>query len=389
MNIMNYPLLAGCFLISMNILLSACQVTDSTDEPSKQISEQKNIDESLNIAHTLKGRSDGKGYDLVFVADGFTQDEMVYFREAVNNYRTFSEQYERVFAGQQNAWNIHLVQIPSNESGVDEPKSGILKDTAFDSSFECEWVDRIICVNQEKVLDTVSEYFPQYDTILVLANSTRNGGASLGNNIITSSMNPNLNNTIIHELGHGLANLGDEYTYGGVNLPAIEPSQPNLTLNNDSDSVKWRHWFEDEDASVINIFEGGNYLPSGVWRPSENSVMRTLGQPFEAVNLEAWSLALYKHSGTYYQALPDTGSVNQTGPTQQFEIELALGCELQNIEWRINDVVVQANPPNLLTVSDQQKSYVVQASIVDNSQVIRKDSRHVSQDTLTWWVSLH
>ncbi len=388
MNIMNYPLIAGCFLISATVLLSACQVTNSTEKSSNTVSEQKNVNNSLKFAHTLKGRSDGKGYDLVFVADGFTQDEMVYFHEAVNNYRTFSEQYENVFAGQQNAWNIHLIQIPSNESGVDEPKSGILKDTTFDSSFECEWVDRIICVNQEKVLDVVSEHFPQYDTILVLANSTRNGGASLGNNIITSSMNRNLNNTIIHELGHGLANLGDEYTYGGVNLPATEPSQPNLTLNNDADSVKWRHWLEDENAWAINIFEGGNYLPSGVWRPTENSVMRTLGQPFEAVNLEAWSLALYEHSGTYYQALPATGSVKQAGDEQQFEIELALGTDLQNIEWRVNDVVVQASLPNLLTVNDQKQSYVVQASIVDSSQVIRKDSRHVSQDTLTWWVSL-
>ncbi len=385
---MNTPHLTGCFLTTLVALLPACQIADNGEDTPGQVNEQKYLESSLKIAHTLKGRSDGKGYDLVFVADGFTQDEMVHFNEAVNNYRTFSEQYESVFAGQQNAWNIHLIQIPSNESGVDEPQTGTLKDTAFDSSFECEWVDRIICVNQEKVLDVVSEHFPQYDTILVLANSTRNGGASLGNNIITSSMNPNLNNIIIHELGHDLANLGDEYTYGGVNLPATEPSQPNLTLNNDADSVKWKHWFEDENASPINIYEGGNYFQSGVWRPTENSVMRTLGQPFEAVNLEAWSLALYKHSGTYYQALPDTGSVNQTGPEQQFEIELALGHELQTIEWRVNDVLVQTIPPNLLTVSDQNQSYVVQANIVDNSQVIRKDNRQVSQDTLTWWVSL-
>ncbi len=385
---MNYPALKDYFLISL-LLLSACHFPGDQPGSSHFENRQHPNEISSNTAHTLKGRTDGKGFDLVFVADGFTEDEMPQFFQAVQNYRSFSEQYEPVFNLQKNAWNIHLIQIPSAESGVDEPKSGIFKDTAFNSSFECEWVDRIICVNQEKVLDVVSEHFPQYDAILVLANSSRSGGASLGNNIITSAMSKNLNQTIIHELGHALANLGDEYTYGGADLPTREPSNPNLTLNEFAYNVKWQHWLDLKlGQASIGVYEGGHYQAYGVWRPSQNSVMRTLGQPFHAVNLEAWSLALYRHTGTYLNSLPDAGALQQNEEGQSFEIELTLGEEAQTIEWRVDDELVTPLAKNRLFVPAQNQNYVVQASIMDSSQVIRKDNNKFSQDTLTWWVSV-
>ena len=385
---MNYPALKDYFLISL-ILLSACHFPGLDEHDSNVENRQHSHELTSNTAHTLKGRTDGKGFDLVFVADGFTEEEMPQFFQAVQNYRSFSEQYEPVFNLQKNAWNIHLIQIPSQDSGVDEPKSGIFKDTVFDSSFECEWVDRIICVDQEKVLDVVSDHFPQYDAILVLANSSRSGGASLGNNIITSAMSKNLNQTIIHELGHALANLGDEYTYGGVDLPTREPSNPNLTLNEFAYNVKWGHWLDlNLGQASIGVFEGGHYLEYGVWRPTNNSVMRTLGQPFHAVNLEAWSLALYRHTGTYLNSLPDSGALQQNEDGQTFEIELTLGKEVQSIEWRIDDELVTPQAMNRLFVPAQTQDYIVQASISDSSQVIRKDNNKFSQDTLTWWVSV-
>ncbi len=386
-----YAFHTACFLISL-IMLSACHFPDINPlTSSKTQTRQSNPDYQFKTAHTLSGRSDGQGFDLVFVADGFTQNEMHLFYNAVQDYQSFSRDYESVFSLQTNAWNMHVIQIPSNESGVDEPKTGTLKDTAFNSSFECEWVDRIICVDQEKVLDVVSEHFPQYDAILVLANSTRSGGASLGNNIITSSMSSSLNNTIIHELGHVMANLGDEYTYGGSSLPSREPRAANLTLNNDKQSVKWKHWLNSGYGfGNIQLFEGGSYLDYGVWRPSRDSVMRNLGQPFHAVNLEAWTLALYDHSGTYYNASPTKVVFEQTESEQTFEIELALGSKIQNIEWRVNDQLVQPNfNQHQLTLHNQTQDYIVQANIYDNSGVIRKDYKKLSQDTLTWWVMVN
>jgi len=350
-----------------------------------------NSNTDSDFAKTLAGRTDGQGFDLVFVGDGFTADEMPNFRAAVESYIGYNREYDPVFKHHQNAWNIHSIEMPSNESGVDEPKTGTLKDTVFGSSFECSWVDRVICVDQSKVLDTVSEYFPQYDAIMVIANSRRSGGASLGNRIVTSSMSSSVNATIIHELGHVFASLADEYTYGGSNPPQSEPSSVNITINSNVDTVKWKRWVDFGDGeSKVNFFEGGQYVSAGVWRPSNNSVMRNLGRPFHAVNLEAWTLALYQHSGTYFSTSPSLGQVSQAGASQVFEIELSLGEGAQQVQWFVNNQRVDAgaNESSLL-VDGMQSDYEVQARISDKSLVIRQDTKALSSSTLNWQISVN
>ena len=44
--------------------------------------------------------------------------------------------------------------------------------------------------------------------------------------------------TLAHELGHAFFRLGDEYP-GRKKKPTNEPEQPNCTLNNDKETVKW------------------------------------------------------------------------------------------------------------------------------------------------------
>jgi len=93
---MNYPALKDYFLISL-ILLSACHFPGLDEHDSNFENRQQPHANSKNTAHTLKGRTDGKGFDLVFVADGFTEEEMPQFFQAVQNYRSFSEQYDPAF----------------------------------------------------------------------------------------------------------------------------------------------------------------------------------------------------------------------------------------------------------------------------------------------------
>lgn len=43
---------------------------------------------------------------------------------------------------------------------------------------------------------------------------------------------------------------------------------------------------------LIGMFEGGFQSASGVWRPTVDSIMRHTGQPFYAVNQEAWNYSV-------------------------------------------------------------------------------------------------
>jgi hypothetical protein len=84
--------------------------------------------------------------------------------------------------------------------------------------------------------------------------------------------------TIIHELGHTLGGLGDEY----VDLASapyyskdLIPYLPNLDITNDSDKIKWAVFIKTKAYQAsTGIFEGGYYEPTNVYRPSYTSVMR-------------------------------------------------------------------------------------------------------------------
>ena len=81
---------------------------------------------------------------------------------------------------------------------------------------------------------------------------------------------------MMHEVGHAFAFLADEYSFGEERpLSEIdEVGWPNVDITNDSSQVKWNRFFGLPGYEDIGIFEGGYYRDSGVWRPSEISVMR-------------------------------------------------------------------------------------------------------------------
>ena len=93
---------------------------------------------------------------------------------------------------------------------------------------------------------------------------------------------------IQHEAGgHGFTKLGDEYFYRGNGACPEETKQSisslyfargyyaNLDFEPDPAKVKWARLLADEryKNDGIGIFEGGMLFETGVWRPSENSLM--------------------------------------------------------------------------------------------------------------------
>src|SRR5439155_1584997 len=89
----------------------------------------------------------------------------------------------------------------------------------------------------------------------------------------------------VHEFGHNLAGLGDEYsgnvTYetGGPEKP--EPWEPNLTALKNPAALKWRDLVEPGTplptpprlAGVIGAFEGAGYEARGLYRPEFACIM--------------------------------------------------------------------------------------------------------------------
>jgi len=347
---------------------------------------------SQHAGTTLQGRGDGIGADLVIIGDGFTQSEMGQFKDAVNDYVDFMFAYEPEFKNHQKAWNIHRVDLVSQQSGADNSSGNNQVNTALDGYFNCGDIDRLLCVSSAKTFAAVNQAFPQWDNILVIVNSSKYGGAGYSSGIGTVSLSGAAKDVGLHEMAHSFAGLADEYTYGGSRAPTREPGAANSTINNNLDSVKWKHWLGTGSGNgTIGLFEGGQYVSNGVWRPTENSIMRSLGNAFHAVNKEAWTLAVYEHGGVYHSKQPVSALVTQLqGNDTQFKVDTVMGEGAQKLVWFVNNQE-QTSLTNLHQVSlgaDQNAPFTVRVDISDNTGNIRKDDNGHANDSITWEVNV-
>lgn len=104
--------------------------------------------------------------------------------------------------------------------------------------------------------------------------------------------------TLNHELGgHGFALLQDEYEeFPGVFADTADLDSQysqygrgyNVDWRSDPETVRWAHLLKDSRYSYegLGVFEGGGRYSYGVYRPSETSMMRQSGMPFNAPSRE-------------------------------------------------------------------------------------------------------
>jgi hypothetical protein len=253
----------------------------------------------------LSNGSSSSHMDYVFVGDGYTAAEMAKWRadaqSVINGYLA-----DPLFDANRASMNVYRVDVASNQSGVDEPDRGLYVDTAMDGAFYCSNIDRLLCVNTSKVLNIVGSVLQpdQRDVIIVVSNSTRYGGS--GGQVATLSMSSQSIEVALHEIGHTAFGLADEYDYGTCSLGS-EPAEPDVTRNA-TRSVKWGDLITAATPvptpagtyanGTVGIFQGAQYCPSGKYRPTENSRMRTLGYPWHAVNERVARAVFAQYSAT-------------------------------------------------------------------------------------------
>ena len=102
-----------------------------------------------------------------------------------------------------------------------------------------------------------------------------------------------------HEAGgHGFTKLDDEYDYGATVGESFIKSRTqmfdwgwwaNIDFTNDPNAVKWARFLDDSRYANegLGVFEGGSTYGKGVWRPTENSIMRYNTGTYNAPSREA------------------------------------------------------------------------------------------------------
>ena len=178
------------------------------------------------------GKSE-KCVDLVFLAEGYTTNEMDKFladATRMTDYLFGTPPFDK----HKNEFNISAVLCPSEESGTDVPGESIYKNTIFNSTFYTFGTPRYLTSGDMKSIYDVAALVP-WDHLFVLVNTERYGGGGFYNFISLGAADNELSEKVfVHEFGHAFAGLGDEYyassvAYENFYNPEVEPWEPNLT----------------------------------------------------------------------------------------------------------------------------------------------------------------
>jgi hypothetical protein len=280
--------------------------------------------------------------DLLILGDGYTASERGKFeRDARRLTRVLFE--TSPFKERQRDINVWGLVPAAAQSGVSRPSQGIYRRSPVGATYDAFDSERYILTFDNRAFRDLAANAP-YDVVEILTNSaTYGGGGIYGLYSTVAADSVWAPYVFIHEFGHHLAALADEYYTSDVAyLPAthrIEPWEPNVTALIDPANLKWKDlatpgvalptpWPKEQfeqysratqerrrairagnrpesemdalfreqmahdtallgtgpHADVVGAFEGANYEARGFFRPEADCIMFTRDQvPFCAV----------------------------------------------------------------------------------------------------------
>jgi hypothetical protein len=217
------------------------------DPASRQVNPADLIHSNRIDIISENGPADQK-VDIVILGDGYGKDEMDKFRKDAVRLSRFLMGAEP-FRSRSKDFNIRAVETPAESSGVSKPHHGVFKRTPLSvhySSFDSERY--ALTYDNRKVRDVASQV--PYDLMVILINERTYGGGGIYNLYTTvSADNKFAEYIMIHEFGHHMAGLADEYYTSSVSyeIPKItvEPWESNITALFDISNLKWKELVEE------------------------------------------------------------------------------------------------------------------------------------------------
>ena len=257
----------------------------------------------LNIA------SQGKGIPIVIMGDGFVDKEI-----ADGSYsRTMNQAMEHLFSEEpikslREYFNVYQVNAVSKRNIFDGTSStvfGTVPDHQtmgidVDASQVMKYVKKVEGIDSIHALAVVimNMNINKGVTYMMASNKISDYSYSIALCPVIDSLKSEMfRSVLVHEaVGHGFAKLADEYvrsTEGSATDDDIKELKErhekygwflNVDSEKDSTKVLWTKFIYDAEFSneKIGTYEGGYTFFKGVYRPSEESMMRSNDAPFNA-----------------------------------------------------------------------------------------------------------
>lgn len=241
--------------------------------------------------------------DVVILSEGYANsDRKEFFRDARKIGRRLRK--EKVSAPLRKVYDfhIHAVFVPSQDSGAPWTPGQESRKTQLKARVLAEAGDLDIDEGQAELL--AATHAPDVDVTLVLIHFLEDDSPDAETSPIPEIVSsrdhlravadvPDSGGRIllpshdteafIHELGHALIGLGDEYWTEEVEIPEESKWEVSLSpnLSTDETGARWKH-------ILPTVFEGGSYYKYGVYRGAKNCRMKqTRSRNFCAVCLHS------------------------------------------------------------------------------------------------------
>jgi hypothetical protein len=258
-------------------------------------------------------------------------------------------------------------------------------------------INALLWTNYLSVLPKTNNNLP----VLLVNDPVSGGSDNYGATAISSVVD--VNYILVHESGHLLGELGDEYTtpYPGFSTDDV---QPNTTTNTVYSKIKWKAWistntplptpptFEYEDT--VGLFEGAHYFSTNWYRPCLDCCMRSFGTTvFCPVCQEALVLNICKRARLLDSRSPATNVVNaSTNQPLNFSLDLiAPSSHSLTVQWRTNNVVVGSAAGasfGILPLQLGNGTNKVEADVWDATSWVRNDPTNFLKQTNLWTVKV-
>ena len=312
---------------------------------------------------TLQKATVGKGINIVFMGDAYTDRDMEELYGSlmwqameeffsVEPYKTFRDRF-----------NVYAVSVVSKNGRTGTGYSTALGTNASGTSIsiteagtdKCyEYALKVPGINDKKNL-----------LICVLVNSNGLTGItsmskSLQSGVAYCASGNNIRDMfgvlVRHEAGgHGFAFLSDEYSpkTGSPSQAFIDEYNmlyrnygwySNVDFTNDPDKVKWSAFLNDDRyKDEVGIFEGGATFMNGVYRPSQNSIMKTsMEEHFNAPSRWAIYKRIMELSGetASFEKFLEYDAVNRASASSAAKPPLKAAAAPERKIWYLNPPVV-------------------------------------------------
>ena len=240
--------------------------------------------------------------DILFVPEGFQKSKLAAFRgRATRIAREMLQQLstQRNFRPKFNIW---IQDVASKGTGIDDEKSGRRVDTAFGGIRHKDKGLNLTGAGWAKVNGLKRTV--RAEVVIVIVNIPEGAGGTYANSIILSPIGVNQPAELVHEIGHALLKLADEY---GGEGPCRTEKSANVSSSAKRDQIPWRDRLTpgvalptrgaNSSRRTVGAFEGAQTCDRGRFRSQLGCRMRSIDRGFCGVCLAAFERFFQTHRG--------------------------------------------------------------------------------------------